>query len=181
MILYGWGCYWLLRLLGLQNSLNWCSSLETKWLSLRVDESYRPLLAMPYKYSYVPLCIYCMRGIYPAVNAFFIYFFTGFFGAAYYGQETSDDILENQWLGGGVAQGCLNISMAGKDGTWRPFILVSDSLWPLSFMLTSMIDAIWKEGLILCLCTYCRENLKETDCSINWWGSWFVCSVFGYS
>ncbi|CAM6106707.1 unnamed protein product [Calypogeia fissa] len=46
------------------------------------------------------------------VNAFFIYFFTGFFGAAYYGQNTSSDILENQWLGGGVAQGCLNISMA---------------------------------------------------------------------
>jgi hypothetical protein len=50
-------------------------------------------------------------GNYASGNAVIIYFVTGFFGAAYYGQNTQSNILDNQWLGGGVAQGCLNISM----------------------------------------------------------------------
>ncbi|OAE35796.1 hypothetical protein AXG93_2138s1030 [Marchantia polymorpha subsp. ruderalis] len=48
----------------------------------------------------------------PDVNAFIIYFLVGFFGAALYGQATESNILENEWLGGGVAQGILNLSMA---------------------------------------------------------------------
>ncbi len=42
-----------------------------------------------------------------------IYGAVGFFGAAYYGSNTEQNILVNQWLGGGVAQGILNLSMAG--------------------------------------------------------------------
>ncbi|KAL2644991.1 hypothetical protein R1flu_012578 [Riccia fluitans] len=46
------------------------------------------------------------------INAFVIYFLIGFFGAAVYGRDTQENILENEWLTGGVAQGVLNLSMA---------------------------------------------------------------------
>jgi hypothetical protein len=45
------------------------------------------------------------------VNSFVIYGLTGFFGAAMYGASTESNILVNQWLGGGVAHGILNLSM----------------------------------------------------------------------
>lgn len=45
------------------------------------------------------------------VNSFVIYGATGFFGAANYGASTEDNILQNKWLGGGVAQGVLNLAM----------------------------------------------------------------------
>ncbi|KAJ7298881.1 hypothetical protein O6H91_11G105900 [Diphasiastrum complanatum] len=45
-------------------------------------------------------------------TSFFIYSSAGFFGAAYYGQDTQSNILQNQWLGGGVPQGILNLAMS---------------------------------------------------------------------
>ncbi|BBN12683.1 hypothetical protein MPTK1_5g22060 [Marchantia polymorpha subsp. ruderalis] len=59
----------------------------------------------------VKIVSYSMR-IVVLFNAFIIYFLVGFFGAALYGQATESNILENEWLGGGVAQGILNLSMA---------------------------------------------------------------------
>lgn len=47
------------------------------------------------------------------MNSFVIYGATGFFGAANYGASTEDNILQNKWLGGGVAQGVLNLAMTG--------------------------------------------------------------------
>ena len=58
--------------------------------------------------TYNTFCI--MDGNY-AGNAFVIYGVTGFFGAAYYGTSTQANILVNHWLGGGVAQGILNLCM----------------------------------------------------------------------
>ena len=44
----------------------------------------------------------------------FLIFFSqiGFFSAALYGQETSGNLLENEWLGGGIPQGLLNLFMS---------------------------------------------------------------------
>ena len=41
-----------------------------------------------------------------------VYFLVGFFSAAKYGPGTAENVLQNQWLGGGVAQGCLNLFMS---------------------------------------------------------------------
>ncbi|KAG6555451.1 hypothetical protein Mapa_002681 [Marchantia paleacea] len=71
-----------------------------------------PLLAeVPDGIVGVKIISYSMR-IVVLFNAFIIYFLVGFFGAALYGRATKSNILENKWLGGGVAQGILNLSMA---------------------------------------------------------------------
>ncbi|KAL3689246.1 hypothetical protein R1sor_015555 [Riccia sorocarpa] len=69
------------------------------------------LLEVPEGLVGVKIVSYGMR-IVVLINAFVIYFLTGFFGAALYGKATEGNILENEWLGGGVAQGMLNLSMA---------------------------------------------------------------------
>ncbi|CAK9219067.1 unnamed protein product [Sphagnum troendelagicum] len=69
------------------------------------------LLEMPKGKVGVKLISWSTR-IVVLVNAFIIYGVVGFFGAAYYGSNTEQNILVNQWLGGGVAQGILNLSMA---------------------------------------------------------------------
>lgn len=43
--------------------------------------------------------------------SFVIYAIIGLFGAARYGAQTSDNILENKWMGGGIGQGILNLSI----------------------------------------------------------------------
>jgi amino acid permease len=70
------------------------------------------LLEMPKGKVGVKLISWSTR-IVVLVNAFIIYGAVGFFGAAYYGSNTEQNILVNQWLGGGVAQGILNLLMAG--------------------------------------------------------------------
>lgn len=47
-----------------------------------------------------------------AVNAFLIYLFVGLFGVGRYGPDTEGNILQNKWIGGGVAQGILNLATA---------------------------------------------------------------------
>ncbi|KAG0591516.1 hypothetical protein KC19_1G180400 [Ceratodon purpureus] len=70
-----------------------------------------PLLEeMPAGQLGVKLTSYSTRVV-VLVNSFVIYGLTGFFGAAMYGTSTESNILVNQWLGGGVAQGILNLSM----------------------------------------------------------------------
>lgn len=44
--------------------------------------------------------------------SFVTYAIIGLFGAARYGAQTSDNILENKWMGGGIGQGILNLSIA---------------------------------------------------------------------
>lgn len=43
---------------------------------------------------------------------YIVYAIIGLFGAARYGDQTSDNILQNQWMGGGIGQGILNLSIS---------------------------------------------------------------------
>ncbi|XP_057861373.1 uncharacterized protein LOC131069823 isoform X2 [Cryptomeria japonica] len=44
--------------------------------------------------------------------SFIVYAIIGLFGAARYGDQTSDNILQNRWMGGGIGQGILNLSIS---------------------------------------------------------------------
>lgn len=48
-----------------------------------------------------------------AVYSGTVYFLLGFFGASWYGTSTEGNILQNELLGGGVAQTILNFLVAG--------------------------------------------------------------------
>ncbi len=96
------------------------------------------LLIILYRLWYWSKLLWCV-----AVNAFIIYGAVGFFGAAYYGSNTEQNILVNQWLGGGVAQGILNLSMAGMaTKIFSPFFFFPHCK-PYMCSLAGFLSKVW--------------------------------------
>ncbi|EFJ19224.1 hypothetical protein SELMODRAFT_444299 [Selaginella moellendorffii] len=88
-------------------------AISTFGFAFYVQPMMMPFLAeMPAGKVGVKLTSYSVRVVILGTS-FFIYGTIGFFGAARYGSLTSENILENKWLGGGVPQGSLNLAMAG--------------------------------------------------------------------
>jgi hypothetical protein len=56
-----------------------------------------------------------------------VYAIIGLFGAARYGAQTSDNILENKWMGGGIGQGILNLSISCMSNSCGLYFSLSSS------------------------------------------------------
>eukprot|EP00898_Chlorokybus_atmophyticus_P002369 jgi/Chlat1/3132/Chrsp21S03361 len=116
---------------GFTSLSNITQAVSTFGFAFYIQPVMMPFLAeMPKGYVGVKILSWGTR-IVVLINAFLTYAFIGFFGAARYGASTEDDILVNEWLGGGTAYGILNVLMA---------LYLALSLPPIEFPTRHTID-----------------------------------------